>query len=146
MKKKNGKFIAVISSQDKAAKDKAAKDRNYIYTITCLYDIPPYCHEYKSKAAYTRAYKKYKSHGGNRTFGWFTSLKKAKEAVENNYADIHEYSYLYVIIEKTKEGVYGGFELPKEYWYKWDGSHDGGKYVPIEKPDELKRVVCWGFG
>lgn len=137
-KKKKGESIVVISSRPPCTNPK------YIYTVTCLYDIPPYCKGKMTKKAYREAKKEYDSHGGTRCFGWFSSLKKAKTAVENNCFDIHEYSYMYAVIEKSEDGFRIG--IPKEWWYKWEGSHEEGHYSPIEKPEELKMVIHWGIG
>lgn len=134
----------VISSID------PVKSPKFIYTVTCLYDIPPYCDESLSKKERKKKMEEYKAHGGRRAFGWFSSLKKAKEAVENNYCDIHECSYKYAIIEKTVEGFHCGLNYYKEYWYQWEGDDwrgsDAGKFVPINKPSELEKIISWGLG
>jgi len=91
--------------------------------------------------------KEYGSHGGSRTFGWYPSLKKAREAVVTNDGDIHEYSFKYAVIEKVANGVHGGWLYNyKENWYEWEGAHENGKYIPIEKPEPLKNVIAWGIG
>jgi len=123
----------------------------YIYTVTCLYDIPPYCDDTLSKEDRKEKLKEYQSHGGSRIFGWFSSLNKAVEAVENNVGDIHECSYKYAIIEKSLEGLrYAWISDYDEYWYEWVGDDwresDSGKYVPIEKPEKLKKIIGWGIG
>ena len=137
---KKGTTIAVISHSPK----RSAKDSKYIYTVTCLYDLPPYCLKFDSKYEYKKKMKEYESRGGCRCFGWFSSLKQAKEAVEKNHGDIHEYSYLYVVIEKNSDGF--RFEIPTEWWYKWNGTHERGGYIPIDKPKEIQQTIGWGMG
>ena len=142
-KKKIGKAVVVVSTPDYSRKPK------FIYTITCLYDLPPYCLDgkYKTKTAYKKAMKEYRSHGGSRTFGWYPSLRKAREAIETNDGDMHEYSYKYAVIEKTADGVHAGWRQgAKEYWYEWMGKDEDGQFEPREKPEELKMVVGWGIG
>lgn len=129
--------IVVISHKDPNKKSK------YIYTITCLYDIPYYCIEDPVKK---KKIEKKVISCNSRCFGWHPSLKKAKETVENNYSDIHEYSYKYAVIEKVADGMRMGLERPGEWWYEWEGSHEDGKYVAINKPRELKGVIGWGTG
>lgn len=124
------------------SKLKKKSKTKYIYTITCLYDIPPCCQDKMSKDQYEKATKEYQSHGGDRCFGWFSSLKESKECVEKNYGDIHEGSYRYVVIEKMSDGIHGGFSIPKEWWYEWKE----GKFVPIDKPEKLQHTISFGLG
>jgi len=139
--KKNKKSIVVISQPNYDRKPK------YIYTITCLADLPPYCLKGISKRKYSKMMKDYHKYGGSRCFGWVSSFKQANEIVENNDCDLHEYSYKYAVIEKTADGPHAGFgQGRKEWWYKWEGSHETGAFEPIEKPEHLKCVVGWGIG
>lgn len=84
----------------------------------------------------------------NRTPGFFLTLEDAKECVEENWGDIHETGYDHVVIEKMPEGLYGGITIGnnKEWWYKWEGDRDEGKYVEIEKPECTKGTCNWGIG
>ena len=61
---------------------------------------------------------------------------------------MYECSYKYAVIEKTADGVHGGWgHRRKEYWYEWESDDNTyGNYVPIEKPEELKHVIGWGIG
>jgi hypothetical protein len=76
-----------------------------------------------------------------RTWGWYSTLDKAKEAVEKNYGDMYENDYNYAVIERTPEGILWGGDIPKEWWYKWQGSWEKGKYVPWKKPSEYDTVI-----
>lgn len=120
--------------------NKVKSTSKYIYTVTCLNDVPSYA---LSKKEYNKLTEKERNHRNHRRcFGWFGRLQEAKKNVKNNTGDVHECSHLYAVIEKVAEGVYGGCEIPKEWWYKWDDS----KYVPIEKPKELNHVINFGMG
>lgn len=44
--------------------------------------------------------------GAGRTFGYYFRKGDAVEAVINNNADIHEYTYRYAVIEHIPEGLY----------------------------------------
>ena len=140
---KKGKSVIVVSSQSEEGKKRKPK---YIYTVTCIYDIPYYCRRAKNKTELEKKKEEYWSHGGSRCFGWVSSLKEAKNVVENNRSDIHEYSYKYAVIEKIADGLRGGYKLPKEWWYEWKGDHENGQYISVDKPEELKSVIHWGIG
>jgi hypothetical protein len=56
------------------------------------------------------------------TVGWFKNLDDAREAIENNYGDMHECSYNYAVIEPTDEGLYGFCgALEDQIWFYWNG-------------------------
>jgi hypothetical protein len=87
-------------------------------------------------------------YGSTRTFGYFHDLDNAISAVENNYADMQERLYNYIVIEELSEGVHSFVE--KEYWYNWVGerslSENSGKWVLCEKPDWAAGTINWGIG
>jgi len=120
------------------------KKRQYIYTITCLYDIPPYCDNSIIHSERKNKNKEYWSHGGDRTVGWCKNLEDAKNIVESNQCDIHECSYKYVVIEKVSDGVYGFCIGNCEQWYEWNEIEN--KYMQIDKPEKLKHVVGFSIG
>ena len=80
------------------------------------------------------------------TFGFFFDLDGAQEAVHNNYCDIHEACYNYVVIEEYAPGLYN---VPvSEHWYRWvctGVGHDQGRYELIDRPKELDKLVSWGL-
>ena len=79
-----------------------------------------------------------------RTWGWYSTLKGAKEALKLYSGAILENScYTSVVIEKFSEGL---CTMPREWWYKWEGTEEEGKYVPGEKPKEFKHICCFGMG
>lgn len=128
--------IAVFSHPEK-------ENHLHIYTVTCIYDIPPYCNSSLTKDERKSAQHEYDSHGGSRTFGWWETFEKAKQVVEENAYDIHECSYKYAVIEKIANGMLGGFmDGYEEHWYEWVE----GKYVAIDKPKLLKSIVGWSLG
>ena len=111
-----------------------------IYTITSLYTAKPDLDnmtvigqlEYRSSLV-----------------GFYRSLDKAKQCVEEDWADFDEAGYYnYVVIERNVEGLYNinGFELDiqTEWWYKFDD--DNNKWVVCEKPDWSVGIVGWGLG
>lgn len=111
----------------------------YIYTITCIYDIPPYCYENITKEKREELKKEFNSHGGISTMGFTFSLQKAKEIVINNKCDIHEQSFKYALVEQYEQGIY---HIPKkEYWFEWINCN----YVEIQKPEKLKHITAFGM-
>jgi len=146
------KAVVVISNPKKSLK-RAFEFLlgRYAYTVTCLYDIPPYCDLSLSKEERKAKMTEYRNHGGARTFGWYHHLKDAKKAILENRGDIHECSYKYAIIERLSQGVHGGWMHGyEEYWYEWSGDDwretDSGGYHPIDKPELVKKVIGWSWG
>jgi len=102
-----------------------------IYLITSIFRDP---HEFRK--------------GHTRTFGYYKALLDAINAVENNYGDMQECLYNYIVIEELHEGIHSLVE--KEYWYNWVGerslSENSGKWVLCEKPDWAAGTINWGIG
>jgi len=78
----------------------------------------------------------------NRCVGFYHELETAIKAVEDNEMDINEMGYYhYAVVEKVNIGIYN-FEM-EEHWFKWWPEKG---YVPIDKPDNFKRIVSFGMG
>jgi hypothetical protein len=76
-----------------------------------------------------------------------TTLERARDIVESNSMDIYETSYTYAVIESVvADEIYPHAEPYVVLWYKWEGSYEEGRYVPIEAPEAFERVVGWGIG
>ena len=114
----------------------------YIYVLTCKHGIPTYAWPKKD---WPKDEKEHSRLNSSRTFGWFSSLKRAKEAIELDGEWYHEEEFMLAVIEKVSEGAMCG-DIPKEWWYEWTGGHENGKYVPIDKPEVLKQTIAWGMG
>lgn len=77
-----------------------------------------------------------------RCFGYYSDKQKALKAADENWADMHECSYNWLIIEKISEGLPA---IPKEeIWYQWDYGVEC--WVHSEKPNWAKQIVNWGIG
>jgi len=94
-----------------------------IYTITSLYTAKPDLDnmtvigqlEYRSSLV-----------------GFYRSLDKAKQCVEEDWPDFDECGYYnYIVIEGLEEGCYPGMG-DNEWWYRHDW--DNQKWIPCEKP------------
>ena len=82
---------------------------------------------------------------GHRVVGWYPSLKKAIEAVEENHGDIYEYGfYKYAIIEGLEPGLYPDCFNP--IFYKWEGSIESGGYKKIERPEATNGFCNFTIG
>ena len=77
-----------------------------------------------------------------RTFGWFSTAKKAIDYLKKNPRWIHEALYEYVIIEGFPEGIHP--LARSEHWYKWN--HRTNRFDPINKPKECRQTICFGMG
>jgi len=77
-----------------------------------------------------------------RCFGYYSDKQKALQAVDENWADMHECLYNWLLIEKIPEGIHATPE--EEIWYAWD---DGVEHwVHVEKPIWSKRIINWSIG
>ena len=75
----------------------------------------------------------------NRTVGFYKTLEKAKQCVEEDWPHFDECGYYnYIVIEGLWEGCYPGLG-DNEFWYKHDW--DNQKWVPCDKPKAMVAVV-----
>lgn len=82
-------------------------------------------------------------YGGTRTPGIFTTFQKAIDCVLNNYVDIYECSYRLACVEAVvPNGLYS--LLFEQYWFRWVGTPDAGRYVPIRKPKNMSNGFAIG--
>lgn len=98
-------------------------------------------HSYRKRTSPNQ--KKYLTIISKRTWGWYPDIEQAKEALEKNYGDLYEGEYQYGVIEEVPMGVMWGGGETKEWWYKWKGSWEKGKFQSCEKPDEYKNIICF---
>lgn len=78
----------------------------------------------------------------SRTWGWFADLATAKKSLAQNWADMFEMGYYpHGVIEEIYEGILHGATIPKEWWYKWEGTCQKGKYKPWKKPKQYDHVI-----
>jgi len=125
----------------------------YIYTITAMKFGLKYSNTNRSKDGYFHSFerrtsptqKKHFTIIRKRTWGWFDSLKNAQKAVSADGNFILENMYFpEVVIEKIANGFL--FDIPKEWWYKWQGTEKKGKYKPWKKPKQYKNVIGFSMG
>lgn len=84
---------------------------------------------------------------GQRCVGCFSSLKKAKKAIENNLGDIYECgSYPFAQIERVGlDGVYQQ-DTDSRIWYEWVGDIESGEYCEFPVPKYLENFDICGIG
>ena len=81
-------------------------------------------------------------HGGTRCVGFFHEVETAIQAVEENHCDMCEEGYYhYAVVEQVSPGIYHFDGV--EYWFRW---HRTKGYQKCDKPENFKRVVCFGIG
>jgi len=85
---------------------------------------------------------RYGTKGGSRCFGFKETFENADQAVRENWCDIHEYTYDYVIIEEMNPGIHPNVE--NRWFYKFN--HEDEVYVPIDEPEELKHFCNLALG
>lgn len=78
--------------------------------------------------------------GSARTFGYYLNSNDAKEAVINNYCDIFESTYDYVVIEHIEEGLYN--LASGRVLFKWN--HTTNQYEEIETIDDNSGNYAFG--
>lgn len=63
-----------------------------------------------------------------RCFGFYNKLSDAISAVANNYGDMEEGLFNFLVIESLPEGI---FRTPTDsIWYEWSDEH-GWKYLDV---------------
>jgi hypothetical protein len=77
----------------------------------------------------------------SRTFGYYSTLENAKEAVTVNRGEMHECLYNFIVIEAIDEGIHKSCSA--EYWYKW--TEDGWSRL-YDKPEQFFGICNWAFG
>jgi hypothetical protein len=89
-----------------------------------------------------------------RTPGWYTTLERAKECIEENWGDIYEHAYYnYALIEELGEGLYNiGGHFEHEHWFKVTPREvPGENYLEYDitettKPEEYKGIINFSMG
>lgn len=76
----------------------------------------------------------------HRTFGFYKSLYLACDSVNDNYGNMQEGLYNYLVIEKMYEGIHP--PVTEEFWYAWQDS----KWTACPKPDFAVGVSNWALG
>ena len=78
--------------------------------------------------------------GTRRCVGWFDNFDEANNAVENNFSNMHDDMFEYVVIEKIESGIL--VVDSEQYVYKWNGEG----YINIETPNAMINVSNFGIG
>lgn len=81
--------------------------------------------------------------GANRTFGYRETFEGAKEALECNMCDMHEFLYNYAVVEKL--GPYIHPNVEEFHFFKWDKERKGF-FEEMEIPQEFKHFCNFAFG
>lgn len=77
-----------------------------------------------------------------RCFGYFEDRQKALHAADENWADMHECMYNWLVIEKIPEGLHA---IPEEeIWYEWDAGVN--HWIHVDKPCWSCNIVNWSIG
>ncbi len=80
--------------------------------------------------------------GSSRTFGFKSDFESAKTALNENICDMHEYLYLYAVVEEINEGIHPYVE--NRWFFKWDKEKDG--FFEISEPEEFKHYCNIALG
>lgn len=80
--------------------------------------------------------------GDTRTWGFYSDVNDAINALHNNKTDMHEYFYDYAIIEEYDEGICNG--TSRYQWFKWDNERNG--YFEIDEPRCVSRMCDFAIG
>jgi hypothetical protein len=75
-----------------------------------------------------------------RTFGYYRGYDNARLAVKENYCNMHECLYNYLVMERIGEGIHA--LCNKEKWFKWKNR----KWTPCKKPAWAKGIINWALG
>ena len=80
--------------------------------------------------------------GCTRTWGFYSDVNDAINALHSNKTDMHEYFYDYAIIEEYNEGICN--DTSRYQWFKWDNERDG--YFEIDEPRCVSRMCDFAIG
>lgn len=79
----------------------------------------------------------------HRTFGYYSTPEKARHAVAENYGNMHECLYNFLVIENIGEGVHALAD-DNEEWYEWN--EEDNNWVAIAKPPQFMGIINWAIG
>lgn len=80
--------------------------------------------------------------GATRTFGYRETFESAKEALECNMCDMHEFLYRYAVVEKLGPYIHPDCEMRQ--FFKYDKERNG--FFPIDEPEEVKGFCNFALG
>lgn len=83
----------------------------------------------------------------SRCVGYYDNFEEADRVVRNNFGDICELLYNYVVIEKVKSGLYPAC-IERQFYkiYIENNDYDNIKYKPIDEPECVKHIVNFAIG
>ena len=109
----------------------------YIYLITLLQKLDEVVSRIGKKTGIP-------DFGCSRVVGYYFTYDDARDAVVNNYGDIHETIYHYALIEKVRPGLYQGATSDSRSFFAYNLAKD--MYDPIEEPEFLSHIAGIGIG
>ena len=112
-------------------------EEDYIYLITLLQKLE----EVVSKTGKKTGIPDF---GDARTVGYYFTYDDARDAVVNNYGDIHETIYNYALIEKVAPGIYNGATADSRSLFSYN--KEKKTYDPVEEPAFLSNFYGIGIG
>lgn len=124
--------------------------KKYIYVITAMKFGYKYSNNKRSRDGKYHSFefrtsktqKEYFTIIRKRTWGWESTLKGAKYAIEHDTGFfLEDMYYPEIVIERIPERYLS--EIPKEWWYKWEGTEEKGKYKLWKKPEEYSNNRIW---
>ena len=78
----------------------------------------------------------------SRCFGFYQVFEDAERATKENWRDINETIYNYVVIEEMNEGIHPYAQ--QRWFYKFD--YDKRLYYAIIEPEEARRCCNFALG
>jgi hypothetical protein len=73
-----------------------------------------------------------------------TTQERAEEIILGNENDIMETDAEYAVVEELPmDYTYPVGERDLQWWYKWEGTYEDGKFVKCEKPKQFENIVGW---
>jgi hypothetical protein len=133
-------------------KDGSTQHRAVIYTITSFYIKKVYegvlVRDEDGEMIEEQDVGEMIEWGRTSNVGYYTSLERAQQSVENNYGHFDECGYYnYIMIESVVEGLYNLAKYDiiveqTEWWYKYDRGEE--RWIPCCKPKCFCNV-CRGM-
>ena len=80
--------------------------------------------------------------GDMRTFGYFDNLETSKQALNENWCDMHEGLYEFAVIENIGQGIHS--HAKEIAWFRWDDEKWG--FFEIQKSECTEGYCNYALG
>lgn len=77
-----------------------------------------------------------------RTWGYYPTEKEARHAITENYGNMRDCLFDYLVLEEYDQGVLAGAK--RDVWFHWN--EVVGEWLECDKPSFANGVINWAMG